>query len=246
MNRGIYTLATGLQGIQQAMDVMANNLANSATTGFKQDSIAFADALEREMLANAGDGKSLGTLGSGPIVKLESTDFGQGSITVTQNPLDLAINGNGMFAVQTPRGVRYTRDGSFSVAIINGTSVLANKQGYPVLDAQGNQIRIGRGSIQVAHDGTVTDDTSKQVLGKIALYQGDFRKDRENVYNVEGAAATLVNDPNVRISQGMLENSNANPITSMLEMIKLNRLFELSQKMVQTEDDTTGQLIQAQ
>src|SRR5690349_18504037 len=114
MNRGAYTAGTGMLAQQRRLDVIANNLANVNTRGFKSDQLTFGDMMIREMAADGGNGAPVGFLASGPTVESQTTNFSQGSLERTGNSLDLALEGNGMFAVRTPNGVRYTRDGAFT------------------------------------------------------------------------------------------------------------------------------------
>src|SRR5277367_1831651 len=103
MNRGIYSLANGMLASQHAMDLIANNLANVNTQGFKQDQILFNDALQKS-LSSPGGKQQLGGIGTGPLEQAQYTDFSQGGITETGNSNDLALMGPGMFAVQGPSG----------------------------------------------------------------------------------------------------------------------------------------------
>src|SRR6476659_6008506 len=136
MNRGIYTTALGMNSLQRAMDVTTNNLANASTNGFKRDALVFQDTLQREMFADGGQGQSIGKLGSGASPVEEYTVQDSGEITVTSNPLDMAIRDpKGMFGVKTSAGTRYTRDGAFA---LDENRRLVTKAGNPVLDKDGN------------------------------------------------------------------------------------------------------------
>src|SRR6478736_2099764 len=147
MQRGVYSAATAMATAQQWLDVVTNNLANASTNGYKKDGLTFNDGLVRELSANAGTGAKLGSLGSGAVVQGAYTDFSVGSHTMTGNALDLAIRTpQGAFAVQTPGGVKYTRDGSFQ---LNADRQIVDQQGHQVLNRQGQPITAGPGKIAI-------------------------------------------------------------------------------------------------
>src|SRR5579859_4454328 len=174
MNRGIYSLANGMLSTQQAMDLVSNNLANAATSGFKADSLAFNDALEQAIASPSG--RAVGTLGSGAVAKQHFTNLNQGQIQTTNAPLDLAIQGKGMFAVQGPNGqTLYTRDGSFST---NAQGELVNKQGYQVLDQSLRAIRMRPGTAQIGKDGGVATQDDGKPYAQIGLFEGTFTKEQ--------------------------------------------------------------------
>src|SRR5580658_9118336 len=138
MNRGIYATSTGMLVAEKLLDITANNMANVNTTGYKADTVTFNDVFERELGFNKDYFDGIGTLGNGPDFTGQYADLSLGALQHTNNPLDVAIaTENGMFAVGAPQGVRYTRDGGFSLAP-DGT--LVTNSGYPVLDNQGNTI----------------------------------------------------------------------------------------------------------
>src|SRR5947209_8100401 len=114
MNRGIYSTAAGMEASQRLLDMTTNNLANISTNGYKQDRIAFANLVEKNLSINH---RAIGSLGTGPVEQGQFTDYTPGSMVPTGSPLDVAIQGKkGMFAVQVdPNTVAYTRDGSFSL-----------------------------------------------------------------------------------------------------------------------------------
>lgn len=237
MNRGIYATATGMWAAQSKMDVIANNLANAATTGYKRDGLAFAERYERELRANGGLGASLGTLGSGAIQRSQFTHFGVGALSATSNPLDLAIpQDKGLFAVQTPQGIRYTRDGAFA---LNTDRELVNKLGYPVLDESGRPITLPTGTPQIQDDGTVR--VGDREAGKIGIFDGTFQKSGNNLYESNDAKPL----ESATVKAGHLEASNVNPVEAMIEMISLNRSFELAQRSIVQQDELTQRLIQS-
>lgn len=220
---------------QQWLDVVTNNLANASTTGFKKDGLSFNDGLLRTLAANAGQGPVIGSLGSGTVIKGQYVDFSNGAVTATGNPLDLALKTEGAaFAVQTPQGVRYTRDGAFH---LNGDRELVDKNGNTVLDRQSRPISLPAGDIDVDSDGTVS--VAGKPVGQIGVFRGAFRKLGDNLFSSPDALA--VDSPDVAV--GALESSNVNAIEEMVAMIRLNRAFELAQRSVQSQDESTQRLV---
>ena len=237
MNRGIYSLASGMVATQQAMDVVSNNLANVNTGGFKRDQALFNDALEKAI--SGSNGAPLGTLGSGAAIKEQFTDLTQGAIKQTGSPMDLAIEGNGMFAVQGPDGqVAYTRDGAFTQS---PGGQLTTAQGYPVLDSSLKPIQLRPGSIDVSSDGSISSASDGTAYAQIGIFNGNFSKDGAGLYSSSDATSAA----SAQVKQGALESSNVNPITSMVEMISLSRNFDMAQKSIQSEDDMTQRLTSA-
>ena len=220
---------------QRAMDVIANNLANVSTNGFKRDGIAFNDALERELEQG---GRNVGSLGSGASVQSIFTDFSIGSMTETGNPLDLALESpKGLFAIQTPSGVRYTRDGSFGLDV---NRQLITKDGMPVLDDQNRPITVESGSISVQSDGTIQIDGEPKA--KIGIFDAaGFVKEGLNRFTPAGPVTTST----ATVKSGALESSNVNAVDAMVQMIQLSRLFEMSQKSITSQDELTQRLIQS-
>lgn len=235
MNRGIYATATGMLASQKWLDVVSNNLANVSTNGFKRDELAFADAYVREMRTAGGAGRTIGSLGSGATLVSQYTVFEQGPVTATGNPLDLAITAdNALFAVQTPQGTRYTRDGAFA---LDSERQLVTKQGYPVLDDSGSPISLPEGEFSISASGAILSEG--QEVARIGVYSGTFRKAGGSLY--EGSNAEAISEPS--LSPGAIEGSNVNAVEAMIQMISVNRSFELAQKSITQQDELTQRLI---
>ncbi len=244
MVRSLYTSHTGLVNEQKRLDVIANNLANSATTGYKQEnstSQSFDDVLAikirdgSEFYANRG----IGSMNLGVKIGEVYTDHDQGALRQTGNTYDFGISGKGFFPVAVvgadgEQTIRYTRDGSFKF-----------KQDGFVTDADGNRLQGLSGDIQVPMEAsTVTVDrmgfvsADGQIIDRITLV--DFTdydylsKVGDTMYEpVEGA--TLVAADGL-IIQGYLEQSNVNVVSKMVEMITVTRAFEANQKVSRTTD----------
>jgi flagellar basal-body rod protein FlgF len=229
-----------MSALQRGLDVTTNNLANASTTGFKRDGLIFQDTLQREMYANGGLGQSVGKLGAGAQAVEEFTIREVGAITSTSNPFDMAIKTpNGMFAVKVGNEIRYTRDGSFG---LDSERRLVNKSGYPVLDNNGDEITIPAGQMTVENGGRIL--VGGQPMAEVGVYDlspnSRFEKVGENLYRATDGATAMAESP---IAASSLEASNVNAIDSMLDMIKIGRLFELSQKNIQGQDELLQRLI---
>jgi flagellar basal-body rod protein FlgF len=218
MDRGLYIAASGMLAEQIRQDQIANDLANASTPGYKGDRTAqrsFGDLL----LANSQNGAVVGRQSTAVQVDAIETDFSPRPARDTGEPLDFAISGEGFFAVQTPEGVRYTRNGQFA---LDPQGRLMTAQGNPVLDSGGRAI--------VAVDGRV----DPRRLGVVALTNP--RKEGDSLVSGTPAGAA---DGTVR--SGALESSGADAARSMVDMIASMRAFEAGQKVIQAIDETLGQ-----
>ena len=253
MWRGLYTAGAGMITETKRTDTIANNLANANTSGYKRD-----DAINREfapmLIRRINDGKMqndvtsikgfslggtapvVGTLGLGSYIDEIATDHTQGGLQTTGNPLDLAVSGNGYFAVQTPQGVRYTRDGNFYKS---ARGQLQTVNGQAVLDNQGRPITIPAGTttVSVGDKGQILADGQPLATLQFVQFGPDRRallKQGNSLYYPQAGAqpqpATGV------IQQGMLENSNTNVVSEMVELINNYRIYEAGSKAVTTQD----------
>lgn len=237
MNRGIYATATGMLGAQRQLDVLAHNLANAATSGYKRDGVAFADVLVRELYADAGTGEHLGSLGSGPSLTRQFTVMERGPLTHTGNGLDVAIEDiNCMFAVQTQNGVRYTRNGALQ---LNSSGELVDSRGNAVLDDRMQPIMVDAAPAQIQPNGEIV--ANERILGRIGIFRGTFSKIGENLF--ESTDARLNADG--RLIPNTLEGSNVNPVQEMIRMIEVSRAFEMAQRSIVQQDELTKTLIQS-
>lgn len=276
MIRGLYTGASGMSAQQVRLDAISNNLANVDTDGYKRDVAvhkSFAELLLRRV---NDDGVMLNPFGSGdmaPIVgKIGTgvennevfTEFEQGALKQTENDFDLAMDGKGFFAIQTPSGERYSRSGAF---VLGKEGFLETKEGYPVLGENG-PIQVKANNFKVDKDGNVyvntdyQDDPFRLVSREENDWKGlkkldtlkivEFPKDRFiakqgaslwRSTEESGDAAILAQGSRPKISQGYVEASNVNPVLEMVRMIEVNRAYEANQKSIQSEDSMLGKLI---
>ena len=254
MWRGLYTAATGMITETKRTDVIANNLANANTTGYKRDDAVTSD-FEPMLIRRINDvsgpkdvtefknvalGKKapvVGELGLGSQVAAIATDHAQGSLQTTGNQLDFAVEGEGYFRIATPRGERYTRDGNFYK---NARSRLVTVNGNEVLDNRGRPITIPEeaSSFLVSPEGSISANGVQVArLGLVAFPGGDevMAKEGNNLYRVD--------DPGQRprqatgsIQQGALERSNTEIVSEMVSLINNYRAYEANSKAVTTQD----------
>ncbi|MGC2638664.1 MAG: flagellar hook basal-body protein [Acidobacteriaceae bacterium] len=226
MDSGYYAAFTGLLARSQALDVAASNLANAGTAGYRAErdyfrsAILGPDALQSQLNTTVNN---FGVLGGSRL------DLGQGALTPTGNPLDLAIEGSGFFAIQTKQGVRYTRDGQFERAQ-DGT--LATQAGESVLDAKNQPIRIPAGETAIGSDGAVS--VNGAIAGEIAIF-GFASSDAltaEGANRYAAAPGTQAEPASGAIHQGALEASNQDVIGGSLQLVLMQRQAEMMQKAV--------------
>jgi flagellar basal-body rod protein FlgF len=227
--------------LERQMDVVANNVANVNTTGFKADRSLFAEHLmpgAHEDNFVAGRDRRLSYVND----RATFHDFSQGAAEHTKNPLDVAIDGGGFFVVQTPSGERYTRDGSFQ---INNQGQLVNASGYPVLGGGGPiTFQQTDKQITIASDGNVTvvEGTNRidSVRGKLRLVSfaqaQRLQKEGSNLYSAADGA-TAAPDTTSRVRQGFIEKSNVNSVLEMSRMIEVTRTYTQISAMLQQQSD---------
>ncbi len=225
MIKGLFVSARSLHSGNQHIGVVANNLANINTSGFKREE-QFS-----EMLTSAGD-----------LIVRQVTDFKQGELTHTGNPMDLAIKGEGFFAVKTENGEVLTRDGRFT---ISQEGYLVNLNGDKVMGSDG-EISFGenifqkeqtisiskKGEIRVGE--TVVDEL---LIAKVED-KSQLEKAGENYFKHTQSDFESMEEKEYEVTQGFLESANVNPVEEMQSMIKLNKDYQSSHKIVNALDDS--------
>lgn len=240
MTRGVYTAAAGMLANQAAQDTIAQNLANANTTGYKEDVPRFESFLSEPVSRLSGADKlSIGTIGSGAGLKDETTNFSEGEMQQSGNPLDVALTGDAALVIQSPQGPRLSRDGSLTLDA-QGT-LIQSSTGEPVL-GDGNRslaIPAKTKTVVISPQGDLTADGVK--IGRIqmaslspAVSPVKMGDNQYSVSSFQPASATAT------IRQGYLEASNVSIVKEMVSMISIMRAYETNQKMLQAEDDTTG------
>lgn len=243
MIRGLYIAATGMVDQMTRLDTISNNLANVNTTGFKKDynvTKAFSDVmLMAENYTSPSQGeRNIGTLNYGVWSGGIYTDLSQGGLQKTDNPFDLAIDGNGFFAVQNGSQVVYTRDGHFKR---DQNGVLVTAEGLPVLGLKG-KIILPQGSVKVDESGSIYVDGN--YIDRLRLV--DINQSNVNTVVKIGndlLIGSLGNRPVGMIRQGYVEVSNVNPVEEMVNMIDVTRAYEANQKVITAMDDTLNKAV---
>jgi flagellar basal-body rod protein FlgF len=216
---------SALDARMKIVDTIANNLANAQTTGFKRD---FGRILESEY------GFDVGT----------SVDLSSGDFIATRNDLDVAIQGEGFFAVQTPQGVRYTRAGNFA---LNAEGDLVTKDGMPVLSTSDSPIHVGEGTVTIEDTGAVTVDGNEVGTLKLVNFRKTEGLEKEGLhrFNWSGSPQDIEDVPEPKVKSGHLEHSNVNGVNEMVHLMAAYRDFESVQRTVKTlMTDMNTKLIQ--
>ena len=263
MDSGLFAAVNGALRTEMRLEVLANNLANVSTTGYKEGAITFDSFMTtpgKEQFPLPTD-SFMGIKGPGdipfpfsnpatnaysvtyPRADGTHTDLTQGVIKKTDNPLDVAIEGAGFFVIQTPEGRRYTRDGAFQV---NDAGELVTQDGFSVRGAGNTALVVGSdGKISIALDGTLSNregpfgqlmrvDIPPEVLKRTGSNRFSAPQDREvNLQNAPGG-----------FHYGFLESSNVNVMRGMSQMIEANRAFETYMRAIRSLDGLDGQAIE--
>ncbi len=252
MDKTLRTAATGLSAQQRYVEIIANNIANVNTTGFKKVRPEFQDMLY-ETLRPAGNTQRTGIepqnevqIGSGTELIATTRIYSQGNIVQTNNKLDIAINGEGFFVVRRPDNTfAYTRDGSFNLDR-NGTIVTS--QGYILepgltIPNEANDIKISRnGVISVIIDGTLEEQTIGQIELARFINPGGLRAIGDNLFLETPASGQAIfeqpgSNNTGELIQAHIENSNVEIVEEMIGMITAQRSYELNSKSVRTADE---------
>ncbi len=226
MENANYIAISSLTALQRQMDVHANNIANSNTTAYKAQRVLFM-----EYLGRSADGQKLSFV----IDQGVNRDMDEGPITPTENPLDVAIRGDGYFTVETKDGVQYTRNGNFR---LGPEGELATSNGRFVLDEDGEPIVIPEGDkkIDIGKDGTVA--TESGLLAKLGIVS--FRNE-QSLRPVGDGLYSTTEEPrkiqNGTVLQGRIEASNVQPILEMTQMIELVRRYQSTVQFLKTQED---------
>ena len=251
MVKGLYTAYTGMLNQQNKMDVISNNMANAATTGYKKEG-SLAQSFDSVLAVKIKDqtvgvtAQPIGTMNLGVKIGENYTDYSQGAFKTTENTYDLALSGNGFFCIEFTNkagqtSTKYTRDGSFT---LNVDGYLVTKDGDYVLDRNGRHIQLDPlATSSIDESGTIYQNN--QVVATIGLQ--DFEDYNylehygENYYQpVEGAEFI---DADAHMFSGYLEASNVQVVSEMVELISITRAYESNQKVIQTIDSTLDKAV---
>jgi len=233
MDQAAVTAASGLHSRMEALDLLSNNLANSSTSGYK---------LDREFYSLFSSEDPEGAATQLPFVKSQWTDFSQGTLTPTGNPLDLALTGQGFFVATGPSGPLYTRNGSFH---LSSSGELTTSEGYVVQGVNGPITTQSQGPLEIMPDGTVQQDGS--AIGQLKIV--DFKnravlEKQAGSYFVNSQPKTAPIASDATVSQGQIEQSNVAPAESAVRLVGVMRQFEMLQKAINLTTDMNKEAIQ--
>jgi flagellar basal-body rod protein FlgG len=232
MNTAMYKALSGAIVQMRRLEVVSQNLANVHTAGYKGERLAF-----REVLSDPSQRKE--RMGGLVVVNEQHMDFSSGEIQHTGNPFDLAIQGEGFFAVQTPRGIRYTRQGTFS---LSPNRTVVTHLGEPLLGESG-PIRVEGKKVDVTAEGVVLADGEEIDRLRLVRFADPRRLTREghSFFRAPEGEAQPASD--VHVLQGSLEQANVNPIEAMVTLITIQRQFEAYERAMRTMDSATERLM---
>jgi flagellar basal-body rod protein FlgG len=234
MDRGVYAIVSGAIGQERRLDIVAKNLANAQSVGYKREKILF-----KTLLANSAGSSQPKSQADKVFTRATGTflDWNGGAQRLTGHATDFALEGEGFFVVKTPRGPEYTRSGAFKVT---PALQLATLDGMPVL-GQSGPVQIPPGKLLVNREGEVTvDGATIDTLKVVRLKDlGSSTRVGER-YITKGPVEPA---PLVSIVQGSLEESNVNAIEEFVGLVDISRQYEAAQKVIQSMDDSTKQAV---
>ena len=234
MENAVYTTLTRQSGLMREMQMVANNIANLSTTGFRKEGIIFAEHISA--LENGEESLSMAS------AEVRLTNQQQGTLTQTGGTFDFAIEGPGYFMIETADGQQLSRAGSFTP---NAEGELVTPDGYRLLDGGGSPIFIppDARSITVSSDGTLSADGSPQAQIGLFMPADPLDMARQNGvrFKLKGDAVPV---EDASILQGFIEDSNVNPITEIARMIEVQRAYELGQAFLDKEDERIRGVLQ--
>lgn len=234
MDNPSYAALTRQTGLNAQMRMLANNIANAATTGYRGEGVIFSEYVRT---TDSGASLSMAT------ARVRETDMAQGALEQTGGAFDLAIEGDGFFLVETPEGQRLTRAGHFTTSA-NGD--LVTPEGFAVLDAGGAPVFVpqGTGAVAVAPDGTISAGGAP--VGQVGLFVPrdplGLVREGGTRFAAEGGVDPA---PGGRVLQGFLESSNVNPVLEVARLIEVQRAYELGQGFLEREDERIRGAIRA-
>lgn len=242
MGGSIYISSSGAVSRLNQLEILANNLANAETVGFKSDQPVFQAALEGALVDAEGAPAPGAPVQTYVATREIATDHGQGPVSRTDRDLDVALQGPGFFTVSTPAGVRYTRAGSFRVS---PDGLLATPDGHPVL-GEGGPIQAGDRPVRIGSAGQVVDDRGSE-LGRLRVETFDdpslLLKEGASLFRAPPDAVGL---PAERVSMvpGALEQSNVQSVRELANLMILQRSYEASMQALRADDEATERLLQ--
>ncbi len=239
MTNGLYTTAVGMVPQMYKQEIIANNLANINTTGYKKDGMLFRKLLDAQLFPNLHDGDD----GFVPDVQNTQLDFRQGPLLPTHSNFDVAIEGDGFFVVETPTGPALTRNGNFTV---DADGQLTTNTGYIVLGEDGViEIDEKVEKIQISNDGDIyiNNTRANKLMVQTVEDKSTLKKLGTGLFIPRDGNVDFIPVENVHIRQGYLEQSNVNPVEEMVDMLVTMRQFEAMQRSMNFHNETLGKAV---
>jgi len=218
--------------------MLANNLSNTSTSGFKADREFYGTYLAPELAGQSN------VVGESPVIQKPWTDFSQGTLVNTGNATDVGLSGGGFFSVNGPNGPLYTRNGNFH---FSAQGTLVSAEGYPVRMSNGDTLQTSSPSpLQIGADGQISQNGA--VVGQLELTEfkdpTQLNKSAASYFSSPGAQSGASAATSTEVHQGQLESSNAQPAEAAARMVSLLRNFEMLQKAVKIGNDMNSQAIE--
>lgn len=242
---GLYTSANGMVALEENQAAIANNIANVSTSGFRRQQpvqMGFYEVFSSALRSPAAFQLERAP-GGGVRVVETFTDLASGTMEETGDPLHLAIEGAGYFAVETPRGERYTRDGNFT---LDREGDLSTSEGYKVLSVEGQPMDVRGRRVVIDSDGQISVDGVRAGQIRVVAFEDPQRLQREgeNLFKAEdGVPGAVASAAGAVVHQGRLESSNVNLPLELTNMLLGLRAYEANQRAIHAADDTMSQLI---
>lgn len=218
MRIGYYAAALGSLEQEKRLDVIANNLSNAGTAGFKKDGVQFKGFLDQ----------------------FTYSQLTQGRVRRTENPLDVALSGEGYFRVKSDQGILFTRAGNLTR---NRDNMLVTQEGWPVLGKKGEPIRVETSDLRIEENGQVFDDGEEvDALDIVKFPPGTHLEKARNGLFTPPPGVAPIPAPECTVYQGSLEDSNLEMVSEMAHMIETMRVFEANQKTMQFHEQLDSQI----
>lgn len=238
MNSGMYASLSGALVSVQRLDVLAHNLANVNTPGYKKDCMKF-----EAVMSSAGSASPSGYAAEAPVLVAESTsiDYSAGPVSTTGNTFDLALDGEGFFVINTPNGKAYTRQGNFR---LNSSGNLVTVDGYEVM-GKGGPVNIQGSTVSFSAEGKISVEGVETGALDIVTFEKPYnlRKIGQGLLEPNDPGITAQPAAKTAVMQGRLEGSNVSAVEEMVQLIDTSRFFEACQRVIQNYDSMTGKAV---